>query len=329
MRRPDPAIGAVLLFGPDRGLVRERSRQLTAAVLGPTADPFRLIDIGTAEVRAAPASLADAARSFPLVPGRQVLRVRDGVDTIAEAVRLLLQSENWEALVIIEAGDLGKRSALRELCEASKVAAAIACYADDDAALRQVIEETLSDHGLSASGAAMDLLNGMLGADRGLTRQELRKLATYCGDSGHVGVADVLAVVGDAGSISLGELALAAASGDADGLNRLLAAAAERGLEPIGVLRATQQHLQRLHRGQAELLRGRTVREAVQALRPPVFFRDIDEYARQIRQWRPAALEAALILLIKAERACKRTGAPQGAIAMRAVLEVAKLARSG
>jgi DNA polymerase-3 subunit delta len=97
-----------------------------------------------------------------------------------------------------------------------------------------------------------------------------------------------------------------------------------RGIEAIGLLRAVQGHLQRLHRVQADVARGRGLREAVQALRPPVFFRAVDAFSRQARCWRREALEASLAALLEAERACKRTGAPQAALAAAAVLSVAR-----
>ena len=119
-------------------------------------------------------------------------------------------------------------------------------------------------------------------------------------------------------------MAMLAAAGDADGLNRALAQ--EDRLEPIGLLRATAHHLQRLHRVKAEIAGGRPAREAIQGLRPPVFFRAIDEFARQLRLWREDALEDGLLCLTRAEIACKQTGAPQAALATRAMLRIARLA---
>ncbi len=136
VRRPDPAIGAVLIFGPDRGLVRERSDALARAVLGDDLDPFRLIEMTAAGVRADPTALVDAARSFPLVPGRRLIRVRDAGEPVVEAIRLLVAARQWDALVVCEAGDLGKRSALRAAFEAPAGVAAVACFADEGDGLR-------------------------------------------------------------------------------------------------------------------------------------------------------------------------------------------------
>jgi DNA polymerase-3 subunit delta len=282
-----------------------------------------------AELRADPVALVDAARSFALVPGRRLIRIRDAGDPIADAARLLLEAGGSDALVILEAGDLGKRSGLRTLCETAPAAAAIACFPDEGEGLRVFIEETLAGFGLRATADAVGLLAAVLGADRALSRRELEKLALYCGGEGAgvVDVEDVEGVVGTDRLSSLSTLAMRAAAGDVAGLNRALAG--EDRLEPIGLLRATAQHLQRLHRVKAAVARGRPLREAVLGLRPPVFFRAIDEVARQVRLWRSTALEEGLVCLTRAEIACKQTGAPQAALATRALLQIARLAEAG
>ncbi len=318
------------MFGPDRGLVRERSDALARAVIGDAPDPFRVLEMTAAEVRADPVALVDAARSLPLVPGRRFIRIRDAGEAVADAVRLLIEAGGGGALVVLEAGDLGKRSALRTTFEAAAAGAiAVACFPDEGESLRSMIEETLTGFGLRATADAVELLAGTLGADRALNRRELEKLALYCGDGGAhvVDAADVEAVVGSDRLSSLTAIAMLAGAGDIAGLNRALAG--EDRLEPIGLLRATAQHLQRLHRVRAEIGRGRPVRDAIQGLRPPVFFRTIEEFGRQVRRWREQDLEAALVCLTRAEIACKQTGAPQAALATRALMHVARLASGG
>ena len=56
---PDPTITAVLLFGPDTGLVRERADRLTRTVAGDAADPFRVGELTAASLREEPSRLLD------------------------------------------------------------------------------------------------------------------------------------------------------------------------------------------------------------------------------------------------------------------------------
>lgn len=334
LRKPDPSVGAILLFGPDRGLVRERADQLATMVLGDSPDPFRSAELTSAQLRATPSSLADEALAFGLVPGRRLLRVRDAGDAMVEAVRLLLSGGRSEAFVVLEAADLGKRSSLRELMEGAANAAAVPCYEDDPETLRAVIGETLRGAGLLPTADMLDFLSAHLGSDRGVTRSELEKLVLYMGadPSGQprpVTLDDVAVVVGDARSAMLGAVAMAVGSGDRAMVVRALAQAAGDGLEPIALLRMLASHLQRLYVVAGEMAAGRSPKEAVGALRPPVFFRELDAFARQARRWTPAALERAMLAVLEAEMRCKQTAAPQRMLTEQVCLAVAAMAPSG
>src|SRR5579875_4145561 len=77
LRRPDPQLRAVLLYGPDRGLVRERAELLAQRVCPDLADPFRIAAVDGAALVADPARLADEAVQLSLTGGRRVVRVRE------------------------------------------------------------------------------------------------------------------------------------------------------------------------------------------------------------------------------------------------------------
>jgi len=197
LERPDPAAVAVLVYGPDRGLVRERADLLARTVVAEADDPFRVADLSGAAINDDPARLNDEAAALALGGGRRLVRVRDAADAVAKIFDAFLDGPGGDALVVVEAGDLGPRSALRRVFEGAANAAALPCYADDARTLRQVINETLGRHGQTATPEALEYLAANLGSDRQVTRNELEKLALYKGEPGTVELDDVLACVGD------------------------------------------------------------------------------------------------------------------------------------
>ena len=80
LKAPGP-LRAVVLFGEDAGLVRERADALQAAVVRDD-DPFRLADLPR-EVASRPGALAGEAAALALTGGRRVVRVRDATDAVA------------------------------------------------------------------------------------------------------------------------------------------------------------------------------------------------------------------------------------------------------
>jgi DNA polymerase III subunit delta len=258
--------------------------------------------------------------------------VCDAKDTIVTAVRMHLSSAADSAaaggLVVIEAGELASRSPLRQLIETSPVAVALACYADDGKTLAEIVHAELAAARITADPVAMDLLLALLGSDRAVSRSELQKLALYKGEPGRITVEDVLAIVGDAGATSLEAVAYAACDVDPKRLDRAIVTASAEGAQAVSLLRATARLVQRVVQARESLADGLSVKQAMEALKPPVIFRMQAVFASAVRRWDRSRLAQALVLLADAELACKRTGAPQMLLCQRALLDIAEIARS-
>ena len=220
LRRPGPDLPVALVYGPDQGLVRERVERLLGAVLEDPKDPFRLSELAADVLRTDPGRLLDEARALCLVGGRRVVRVRQAGDQATAACRALLGLEAIEALILIDAGELGPSSSLRRLVEGAPKAAAIACYRDEGRDLGALVDRLLAEHDLQVEPDARAYLVEHLGADRGITRSEIAKLALYFADPAdrrpapRVTLEAAAQVVGDSAALDLDDLVHAAALGD-------------------------------------------------------------------------------------------------------------------
>lgn len=330
VKRPDPAARAVLIYGPDRGLARERLDALTRTVVADIADPFHVTELAAARVTEDPARLADEAAAQSLMGGRRVVRILDAGDALSRTLEAFLDDPPaGDALVLVLGGDLGPRSSLRKLFEQADVAAALPCYADDGRALEDVIRETLAPHGMTASRDAMAFLMAHLGGDRLLTRAELDKLITLKGAPGEISLADAAACVGDSAALGMDDLAMSVADGDDAQAQRVLDRLLRSGTGPIPVLRGVSRHFQRLHLAAGAVAAGRSPDQAVSALRPPPIWKHRDRIMAQVRRWDGARLGQALDLLLEAEGDCKGFGPPPEVVCSRVLLRLAQGARMG
>ena len=325
---PPAAIRAVLIYGPDTGLVQERAARLTRAVVDDPRDPFRVADIAAAALRDDPARLADEAAAMALTGGRRVVRIHDAGDPLGELLAgFLAAPPAGDTLVAVEAGNLGPRSPLRRAFEDAGHAAAIACYADEGRSLEAVIRETLAQNRIAVSPDAMTYLCANLGSDRLVSRSELEKLSLYMGAGGEVTLADAVSSVGDSAMMTLDDLAFAAGAGDVAGLPRLLDRVQQEGVAPVTVLRTVARHFLRLHLAGGLIAEGGSPDAAMKALRPPVFFKQADAFRAQLRRWPPARAEIALAAIGRAEISCKTTGLPAETVCQQALLRIAAMAR--
>lgn len=317
-RDPAPGVRAVLVYGPDRGLVRERVDALIASVVDDPKDPFRVAELAAGRLAREPALVADEAAAIAFGGGRRVVWVREAGEEAAKALAGFLAAPAGDALVVAEAGELDARSKLRQAFEKADNAAALACYRDDSRSLPGLIRDTLAASGLDVSSEAVAYLTTQLGGDRLVTRSELAKLAAYKGD-GRVELADARACVGDTAALSLEDVALACGDGDIAALERAYEAALQAGANPVQPLRAAARHFQRLH----QVAGADDVDQAMAGLRPPVFWKTKAQFRAQAQAWRVPALAWALERLLEAEGRVKSTGMPAATVGGRALMEVA------
>ncbi len=330
MARPDPRIRAVLVYGPDAGLVRERAEVLARTVVSNMTDPFRVAELPARAVASDVARLVDEIAALSLVGGRRLIRLRDADETVGAACAALFAAPPaGDSLLLVEAGDLSVRSRLRMQFEAATIGAALPCYVEEDSVLRRVVVELATSHGLLLDSDAQAFLAANLVGDRSVVRAEIDKLALYMGAERRVGLEQAQAVIGDGASLlSLDDPIWAAAGGDFAALDKALGRLYAEGMAPVAILRAAQRHFQRLHWVQSEVAAGGSIEGALVALKPPLFFKLRNAFLAQLRQWPLPALRQALERLTEAEIECKRTNMPDEILCARTLLQLAAVARS-
>lgn len=322
-----PQLRAILVYGPDDGHVSETAEALARSVVDDLEDPFRVTVLHGETLAGSPGMLMDAATTPALTEGRRLVRLRHVPDRAASLFAELAGASGVDSVTVAEAGALRPSSPLRKLFETSETLAALPCYGDDGAGLRQFIREVLGSRDVRIEADALDFLAGRLGADRRQTRAELEKLALMAGPGQQLGLAEVVEAVGDSGELGFGDIANAVARGDAPRLERALVRAWAAGDTPVGVLRLVMMHFQRLHQAASALAAGRSLDAALSALRPPVIPFNRRPFGEQVRSWQPARIETVLRRLHEAERQCKSTGIPDRAICGQVLLGICLVQR--
>ncbi len=327
VKNPDAAAQLLLIYGDDRGQVRELAATASAGVVEDPDDPFRIVTMTAGDLANDPARLSDEAAAIAFGGGRRVLRIDGATDTHTKHLKSFLDAPMGDALILVEAAYLGSRSSLRKLAEGAKNAAALPCFADEGQSLEDVIRESLQKQGLSVSPEARAYLAANLGSDRQVTRSELEKLALYAearDDPGApVTLEDAAACVGDSSALTLDNLTFATGGGDSANADRALTRLFDENTNAVGILRALGRHFVRLQAMAAALDRGVAPDAAGRGLQPPVFGPRARQLANQARAWRANAVSQAIARIDDAEAQCKTTGAPDQLLCGRLVLSLA------
>ncbi len=326
---PGDSYFAVLVYGPDRGLVKERLNRLETAILGAADDPFRRVVLNESVFSDDGGRLLVERAEIAFGGGRRVIHVVDASDRSAAAVARAADGTG-DGLILLQGGDLGPRSKLRKACEVHEGIAVIPCYGDDHRALAGVLQSALEREGLAIDADARTLMLQNLGQDRSITRQEIEKLLLFKASAPgtEISVEDVLACVAEGGGAEIRDLVSTVTAGDFSRVPGLMNAALAEGGSSVGLLRALQRHFQRLHQATAAMAAGLSAEQAVAGLKPPVFFKDKPGFVRALGIWSDARLVEGMTLLVEAERACKSGRGSDRDICERAVLRLTRLTRT-
>jgi DNA polymerase III subunit delta len=316
---------AILFYGTDAGLVNERAAMLAQRIA--EREGGEVLRLDDADLENEPARISIELQTIAMFGGRKVVRALAGRRVNVNALKPLVESGNIEGFLIVEAGSLRPDEALRALFERATGAAAVACFPDEVRDLDAMVGEILKAAGLQIVPEAKRLLLTRLGADRGLSRAEVEKLALFARGKTLIEEADVEATVGDAAELALDRIVLAAGAGrSAEAVtecDRIVAA----GESAQSVIASLQRHFLRLHRLRSGHEAGKSLDDVMRALKPQPHFKQKAALEQQTRDWTVAGLNLALAKIGAAAQAARLKSALESTLTEHLLMELGELAR--
>lgn len=326
VKKPFPEALAILVYGPDEGLIRERAQVMAKTMVEDISDPFNVVELTPAQLADAPSRLLDEAQSISMLGGRRVVRLQGADDKSAKAIESALESlRAGDNLIIVEAGELNPRSALRLLFERADNAAAVPCYVEDERDIARVLQDGLRAQGFNIPSDALSYMAANVVGDRGVARSEIEKLVTYMGREKSIRMEDVMACVGASASLSMDALWRAAGGGNVAEADRVLQNLLSEGVFGVTILRSLQTHFSRLHLTKARLAKGDNLDLALKKLKPEVFWKNKAPFEAQLYGLTLGQMEQILAQLAGAEARCKQSGAEPELIVGRAILSLSMM----
>lgn len=342
-RRPDadrflasPGNGfrAALIYGRDRSGVRERADLAGGKLCSDLNDPFGVAQITESDIAEDAGRLETELQALSMTGGARLVRVRLTGEkpahdrALAEALNGHVEGRfNPEAFLLIEAGALGRDSALRKSAEKAAACAVLPVYDDEAGDVARLVREALARDDLTLTAEALDLLVARLPHERGVVRAEIERLAVYLGPgSGRTaGAAELAPFLGVEPEASLSDAAFDAFGGRAAQAQAGLRRAFSEGEAGPSAVRAAGMHLGRLRR--IATLTGAGTDGRAAAKSAGVFWKQEREVLRQTSAWTLDQIDAVQPEVLEADRACKTSGYPDALIAERLILMIAQRAK--
>ena len=325
LARPDLTEGIFLAYGPDGGLVRETAQRLIRYLSGDEPAAADVFIFDGPELDAEPGRLITEARSTSLFGGKRIIRVRSAGKALVMPLTELRDDPGGTAIVL-EAGNLTPRDALRALVEATKLGRALPCYPDTDETLANLMRETFNQAGIRTDADVIPTLREILGNDREITRRELEKLTLFAASTKSLTREDVLTLCADNGALAIDAILDATGGGHAEKLELALNRALSNAINPQQLLAMLTNHFGNLRRWRVEVDAGKAPRAVLEGVKPKPHFSRIGQLEQQLRLWSDAALAQASDRLLQATSDSRRKPALATTILHRTTLALCMMA---
>ncbi len=320
--RPDPARAGLLIFGADPMRVALKRQDAIAALIGPEGEAeMRLTRMTGAALRKDGSLLLDAIKATGFFPGLRVAFVEDATDGLADAVGSALA--DWrpgDAVIVVTAGALTGKSALKTLFDKHPSAISIGLYEDPPS--REEIEDALKKAGLANIDreAMTDLATLARALDPGDFRQTLEKIALYkYRDPSPLTPAEVAAMAPATIEAEVDDLIDAVAEARAEAIGPLFRRLEGQGVLPVTICIGALRHFRILHAAATD---PQGPGAGIQKAR--VNFKKKDAMGRQAGLWGTERLEGAVALLLDTDLALRSSSrAPGLAVMERALIRIA------
>jgi DNA polymerase-3 subunit delta len=286
---------------------------------------MRLTRLAASDLRKDGAALLDAVKAVGFFPGPRVVVVEEATDGLAPLIDSVLKDwREGDASIVVTAGNLTGKSALKTMAERHPAAICIGLY--DDPPTREEIAEDLARAGLRdiPPDALSELQTLSRVLEPGDFRQTLEKIALYkFRDPSPLTPVEIAALAPATIETEAEELIDMVAEGQMAAIGPLIRRLTAQGIAPVTLAIAALRHFQTLH-----MMATHPEGPAQGFAQSRGFFKRRDRMMKQAGSWGARQTEKALAILVETDLTLRSsTRAPLMAVMERALIRIARKER--
>ena len=313
----------LLIYGPNEGLIRDDILKIAEAFK--QKKEIDEITINGKLVDENQNVVDEEIRSFSLFSEQKIIyleNIKDKHLQFFENIKL----KNNKVLIIIKSENLNKNSKMRSFFERHKNYAAIPCYEDDVRSTMNLVSQFQSDHKIKFNSDIKNYLIQNLSTDRLISKNELEKILLVIDhqESQQIELEDIQAIFNDSSSNSLNIINEYVMYGKVNQVSKNLYRIFDEGTNAVAIIRSLLNYLVRVHKTQIEIKKTGNFDESIKQLRPPVFWKDKENFRNHCSKWPTNDILVYIGRLLEAEYMCKAHSSLNNEICEKYILSVAK-----
>jgi len=311
-----------LIYGPNDGLISDQISKILNVFVEKLE--FEKINITDKELDKDPELLDEIVKTVSMFSKGKVIIIESLKEKQLHIIESAINEEPTDTVLILKSQNLIKSSKIRKLYENQNKYYSLPCYEDDTRSLMRQIEEFTKKNNLTFDQEIKNYLLQVLSSDRMVSIQELEKINLLSNNSkDKLQIEDIRIILNDSSSKNLNKMNESVMYGYTEKSSSILSKLLSEGDNPINIVRSLMNYLKRIHQTKIEMKKGYSFDESIKGLRPPVFWKDKDNFQRHCFKWPLYKIEHTLSKLLETEVACKRNNKLAKINCERSILQVA------
>jgi DNA polymerase-3 subunit delta len=311
----------LLLYGSNEGLIRENYNKLKNIFNQASYEEINVIGKSISEQ---PEILIDEIKTVSMFNDHKIITIDQPIDKNVEIFEEAFAMLPSNTLIIVLASNLKKTSKIRKFFENSKNLFACANYEDDLRSNSQQIQNLEKYIGKTLNKDIKNYLNQNLSSDRMISNHEVDKIILLYYENNTIPeLEEIKLIFNDNSDLGLSKISQLAFSGKPNkvsiNLNRIFA----EGVNPIAVVRTMLNYVQRIQVTQIALRKTNDFESAIKSLKPPVFWKDKDNFKLHCKKWPINETILNFNLLVHTELSCKADYNLTNILCERALINIA------
>ena len=222
-------------------------------------------------------------------------------DKIFEVIENIIERENSDIKIILNAGVLDKKSKLRNLFEKRRELVIVPTYKDNSITLADIAKRFFSNYKISISQETINLLVNRCNGDRGHLKSELDKILIYINGKKSINLEEIYKLTNLAENFNINELVDTALSKNSQKTSDIINESNYKSDDGILILRTFLQKAKRLLNLYEKLNENSSLDGLVDNYKPPIFWKDKPIVKKQLENWSKSKIENLIININKTE----------------------------
>ena len=220
-----------------------------------------------------------------------------------------LENPTDNSFIVVKSGKLGPKSKLRGLFEKSESFIVIPFYEDTLKDTNIFIENYMNSNKLSITHDAKQKIISFAGQNNKVLESNLELIFLYMlkNKEKEIDIDIINKVLFADKPVEIQNLCNSVALGKIDDAFFCFNKLSLNGQQPIQVINALSSFFQRIHNALIAMENGKNLTQAMSELRPPVFFKEKDNFTKQLKLWNINKAERALTIINEGETDIKKS----------------------